>query len=153
MPVATKLISSQPILPATGTNTPTMASNTAATSMSSSKEPCKRWGLPYLLCAQSTPHPSPVDSDWSEEDWDRNIEREKRKEKQRKEEEMKQRQEVEVQEKQNFDPNYYPTSPLYVPNYKEEPPVLVGNLVPNPALEKATNTKQKEKQDRTEEDK
>ena len=66
---------------------------------------------------------------------------------------MKQRQEVEVQEKQNFDPNYYPPSPMYVPSYEEEPPALLKNLVPDPALEKTANTKQSKKEDKTEEEK
>ena len=30
---------------------------------------CKRWGLHCSFCAQSAPHPSPVESDWSNEDW------------------------------------------------------------------------------------
>ena len=81
---------------------------------------CKRWGPPCLFYTQSVLHPSPVDSYWLEEDWDGNIEKEKRKKKQRKEEEMK--QEVEVQEKQNFNPNYYLPSLIYVPSYEEGTP-------------------------------
>ena len=113
---------------------------------------CKRWGLLCPFCAQTAQHPSLGDSYWLEEDWDGNIDREKRKEKQGKGEEMKQRQEVEVQEKQIFDPNYYPPSPVYVPSYEEEPHALVRNWVPVQVLEKTTNTKQNEKEDKTEED-
>ena len=151
-PATTKLTSSQPIPPATGTNNPTMASNMAATSTPSLEKACKSWGLPCLFCAQSTLHPSPVDSDWSKEDWDGDIEREKRMEKERKEEEMKPRQEIEEKEKAILDPKYYLPSPVYVPNYKEETPALVSDLVPNLAPEKTTNTKQNEKENKTKED-
>ena len=53
---------------------------------------------------------------------------------------------------QIFYPNYYQTSPIYVPSYEETPPALVRNLVPDPAPEKTTNTKQNKKEDKTEED-
>ena len=129
-----------------------MVSITATAHTTSLAKTCKRWGLPWPFCAQSPQHPSPMDSDWSEEDWDANIEKEKRKEKQRKEEEMKQRQEVEVQDKQIFDLNYYPPSPIYEPSYEEEPPALVRNLVPDPTPEKIANTKQSKKEDMTEEE-
>ena len=71
----------------TTTATPTTMSNSImATKITPSPaKTSKRWGLPCLSSAQSTPHASPVDSDWSEEDWGGEIE-EKRKEKQRKEE-------------------------------------------------------------------
>ena len=112
------------------------------------------------FCTQSALHPSPVDSDWSEEDWDANIEREKRKEKQRREEEVKKREKIEEQEKIS---NYYPLSPICDPHHEEEtlphltseqkikldpnyyPPnyipelgdalTLVNNLIPDPILE------------------
>ena len=87
------------------------------------------------------PTPSPLDSDWLEEDWDGEIEKEKRKEKQRKEEEMKQRQE----EKKNLDSNYYPPSPMYVPCYEEEPSALGRDLMPKLAPEKPRDMKQNEK--------
>ena len=74
-------------------------------------------GTNLPIFTQSTQHPSPVDSDWSEEDWNRDIEREKRKEKQRKEEEVKQRQKIEEQEKIS---NYYPLNPIYDPNQQAE---------------------------------
>ena len=124
----------------------------AVTVTPSSKGVYKRWGPPCLFCTQSTPHASPVDSDWPEEDWDRNIEEEKRREKQRKEEEMKQRQEIEEQEKIKSDPNYYLPSPIYVPSYEEEPPALVRDLVPDLAPEKTANMKESEKEDKTEEE-
>ena len=84
-------------------------------------------GLPCLFCAQSSPHPSVVDSDWSEEDLDRNIEKVKRKEKQRKGDEMRWRQEVEIWEKQIFDPNYYPPSPIHNPYQEDE---ILSSLTP-----------------------
>ena len=109
------------------TNTPTMASIMAAADTPSPAKMCERWGLPCLFCVQSTPHSSSVDSDWSEEHWDGNIKREKRKEKQRKEEEMRQRQVIEEQEKIKSDSNYYLPSPIYVPSYEEDPLPLVRN--------------------------
>ena len=73
------------------TDNPDTANIMVTTSTPSPAKMCKRWGLPCLYCAQSTQYPSPVDSNWSEEDWDGEVEKEKRKEKQRKEEEMRQR--------------------------------------------------------------
>ena len=61
---------------------------------------------------------------------------------------MGQRHEVKIQGKQNFDPNYYLPSPIYVPSYEEEPPALVKNLVPDPAQEKTLNTKQNKEEER-----
>ena len=95
-------------------------------------------GLLCLFCAQSTQHPSPVDSNWSEEDWDGEIE-EKRKEKQRKEEEMKQRQEEE--EKKNLDSKYYLPNPMNVPSYEEESPALVRDTKTSPAEAQRCKTK------------
>ena len=107
---------------------PSTASIMVTLSTPSAAKMCKGWGLPCLCCAQSTQHPSSVDSDWSEEDWGKEIEKEKRKEKQRKKEEMVQRQEEE--EKKNLDSNYYLPSPMYVPSCEEEPPALVRHLIP-----------------------
>ena len=115
-PEATRPTSSQSMPPAIKTATSTMASTTVAATAQSSNRACKRWGLPCPFCAQSAPHPSLVDSDWLEDDWDGDIEGEKRKEKQRKEEEMKQRERIEEQEKIS---NYYPPSPIYDP-YQED---------------------------------
>ena len=56
----------------------------AALNMKSPVERCKRWRPTCPFCTHFTPHPVPVDSDWSEEDWDSNKEREERREKQRK---------------------------------------------------------------------
>ena len=86
----------------------------------------RRWGPPWSFHAQSAPHPSPVDSDWSAEDWDGELEKEKRKEKQRKEQEMKWRQD---EEKKILDPNYYQPGPIYVPSNEEQPPTLVNDLI------------------------
>ena len=51
------------------------------------------------------PQPSPVGSDWSEEDWDGEIQK-KKKEKQRKDKEMRQEQE---EKKENFEFRLLPT--------------------------------------------
>ena len=64
-----------------GTDSPTMASIMAATCTPSPAKTCKRWELPCLFCAQSANTPSQWTQDWSEEDWDGEIEKEKRKEK------------------------------------------------------------------------
>ena len=77
-PVATKPMSSQLMPPATKTATSTMPSTMIAATAPSSNRKCKRWGLPCPFCIQSALHHSPVDSDWSEEDWDGDIEREKK---------------------------------------------------------------------------
>ena len=98
------------------TYNPTTASTMTTISTPSPTKTFKRWGLSCPFCAQSTPNPSPVDSDWSKEDWDGEIE--KRKEKQRKEEEMMQRQD---EEKKILDPNYYLPEPIYIPSYEEPP--------------------------------
>ena len=92
---ARKPTSSHSMPSAAETNTSLMASTMTATTAPASDKICKRWELPCPFCAQSSLYPSPVDSDSSEEDWDGNIEREKRKEKQRKEEEAKQREKIE----------------------------------------------------------
>ena len=60
--------------PAVEITTSPMASTMVATTVPSSDKACKRLGPPCPFCAQSAPHPSLVDSDWSEEDWDRDIE-------------------------------------------------------------------------------
>ena len=77
-PKARKPTSSHPMPSAAETITSPMASTTVATIASSSGKICKRWGLSCPFCAQSALHPSPVDSDWSEEDWDGDKEREKK---------------------------------------------------------------------------
>ena len=38
--------------------------------MTSTCKTCKRWGLPCPVCVKSTLHPSPKESDWSDETWD-----------------------------------------------------------------------------------
>ena len=72
------------------TDNPTMASIMVTTSTPSPVKMCKRWGPPCLFYAQSTPHPSLVDTDWSEEDCHREIE-EKRETKKRREDEVETR--------------------------------------------------------------
>ena len=133
------------------TDNTTTASIMVTTSTPSSAKTCNRWGPPCSFCIQSTQHSSPVDSNWSEEDWDRKIEKEKRKEKQRKEEEMRQRQE----EKIMSDPNYYPSESIYVPNHEEQLPTLVNSLILAPenskTPERQSKMKGKTRQKRTEE--
>ena len=59
-------------LPVTNTTTTTMATDpmiaTTRPAMTSSCKTCKRWGPPCPLFAQSAQHPSPQESDWSDED-------------------------------------------------------------------------------------
>ena len=102
---------------------------------------CKRWGPPCPFCAQSALHPSPVESDWSEEDWDGEIQKKKR-EKKRKEEEMRQRQE----EKRKI----LDSDSKYVSNYEEKTPTLVSYLVLAP--EDFRDTQQDINDNQTEED-
>ena len=124
-----------------------MASIKAAINTLSSGKKCNIWEPQCPFCTQSAPHPSPVDSDWSEEDWDGEIEKEKRREKQRKEEEMKWRQE---EEKQILNSNYHPPEPIYIPNHKEQPPTVVNDLRLAP---ENSRDAQKDKRDtKTEED-
>ena len=85
----------------------------------------KRWGPLCPFCAQSALHPSPVKSDWSDEDLDGEIQK-KKWEKQRKEEEMRQGQE---EKEEILDSGYYPPEPMYVSHHEEQPPMLVNNLV------------------------
>ena len=43
--------------------------------MTSTCRTCKRWGPPCLFCVLSAPHPSLVEANWSDEDWDRDKQR------------------------------------------------------------------------------
>ena len=36
------------------------------------RKACECYGLSCSYCKQDTPHPSPINSDWSSEDWDGN---------------------------------------------------------------------------------
>ena len=85
-PPAREITTSLPVPSVMVTSTTTsdsiMASITVSTNTPSPGTKCKRWRPPCLFCAKSASHPSPVDSDWSEEDWDGEIEKEKRREKQ-----------------------------------------------------------------------
>ena len=89
---------------------PRIATMTPTTS--STGKMFKRWGPPCPFCAQSAPHPSSKESDWSNEDWngDRQRVREDKKEQQKKEE-----------EKNKVPNDYYPASPVYDPTYKQDP--------------------------------
>ena len=68
--VAKKPTSSHPMLPAAEITTSTMASTMVAATEPSPDRTCKRWEPPCPFSAQSALHPSSIDSDWSEEDWD-----------------------------------------------------------------------------------
>ena len=117
--------SSHPMPPAAETNTSPTASAMVATTAPSSDKEYKRWGPPCPFCAQSAQHPLPVDSDWSEEEWNGDIEREKRKGKQRKEEEVKQRQTIEEQERIS---NYNSPRPYMIHTQKRKSyPTLLLN--------------------------
>ena len=83
------------------------------TTVASTCRMCKRWGLPCPFCTQSGPHPSPVESDWSDEDWNR--------EKQRAKEEEKKKQEPQVQQKEDLTKDCCPYSPVYDPTFKQDP--------------------------------
>ena len=58
----------------TRTDSPKITTTTNPT-MTSDCRMFKRWGPPYPFCAQSTPHPSPIESDWSHKDWNRDKQR------------------------------------------------------------------------------
>ena len=66
-------------------------------------------------------------------------------------EEMKQRQEVKVQEKQIFDPNYYPPSPICA-QLQGRTPWPSEKSCTRLGPEKTTNAKHNEKENKTEED-
>ena len=96
-----------------------------ATNMQSPGNKCKTWGPPCLFCVQSILHPSQLDSDWSEEEWEQEIEKEKSGEKQRKEE-MLWRQ---AEEKKVLSSNHYPLVPMYIPNHKDKTPTVTSDLI------------------------
>ena len=82
--------------------------------MTSTCRTCKRWGLPCPFCVQSTPHPSPVVSDWSNEDWDRD--------KQQAREAKEREQLVKEKEEQNSpSSDYHPFTPICDPTFKQDP--------------------------------
>ena len=59
------------------TTTTTMTANSRVTTispmMSSICKMCKRWGPPCPFCVKSALHPSPQESDWSDDNWDGDI--------------------------------------------------------------------------------
>ena len=87
-----------------------------------------------------------MESEWSEENWDGEIQK-KKMEKQRKEEEMRLGQE---EKGEILDSSYYPPEPMYVSNYEEQPSTLVSNLVPS--LEDSRDTQQDKSNNKTEEE-
>ena len=66
-----------------------------------------------------------MDSDWSEEGWDGDKEREKRREMQRREVAMRKK----LEEERHETALYFPPSPQYIPTYEEKPPTLVTDMV------------------------
>ena len=74
---------------------------------------CNRWRLPCPFCALSALHPSPVESDWSDEDWNG--------EKPRAKEEKKRKQEPQAQQKEeDLTKDYCSSSPVYDPMFKQD---------------------------------
>ena len=82
--------------------------------MSSTCKACKRWGLPCPLCAQSAPHPLPMESDWSNEDWNGDK---KGNGKEKKREEL---QDQEKNKEKNVPNDYCPASLVYDPTFKQD---------------------------------
>ena len=66
---STKVTMTTTINTMTRTASPKMNTNTNPL-MTSACRTCKRWRPPCPFCVQSSPHPLPVESDWSVEDWD-----------------------------------------------------------------------------------
>ena len=120
------------------------ASNMVATNTPSSSNKCKRWEPPCPFCVHSAPHPSPVDSPWSEEDWDGDREEENRNKEKRK---MLQRQ---AEQKKVLSSNYYPPELMYIPNHEDHPPTVANNLTPAP--ENTNEVQQDRRGTKTEED-
>ena len=59
----------------TRTSTSPKMNTTTNPTVTSLCRSCKRWGLPCPFCAESTLHPSPQESNWSDKDWDGNRQR------------------------------------------------------------------------------
>ena len=80
-------------------------------------EVCRKISCP--LFAKSVPPHSPLESEWSDEDWNGDRQREcekKKKEQQKKEEEEKQKRK-----------DYCPPTPIYDPTHKEDTPAPIMN--------------------------
>ena len=109
----------QPQKSTTTTTTMTMAAKPriAITThmMPSSCMMCKRWGPSCPFCAQAAPHPSPIESNWPNED--RNGDKQRAKEEKREEEQ----QDQEKNDEKKVANDYHPTSPVYDPKFKQDP--------------------------------
>ena len=89
--------------------------------LATSKYQEKRWGPSCQCCAHPTSHPEQADFDWSEEDWDEEIQKAKQKEKQRIAKELKQNL---TAEEHGAATAYYPPGLLYKSAYEQDPPAL-----------------------------
>ena len=132
------------------------SSSTSTTSTSC--KTCKKCGAPCPLCVCPAPPTSPLESKWSDEDWNgyRHREREERKKEQQEKKETEQNKKedsvqkdycppspiynpsfkedtipAQIEKKQYLDQNHYSSN--YVPNYGEDAPTLVNNLIPKAA--------------------
>ena len=84
---------------------------------STSCKSCEKWRAPCPLCICPATHPSSLESEWLDEDW--NVKRHKKREKGKKEQQKK--EEVEKINKEDIaQKDYYPPSPIYDPNLKED---------------------------------
>ena len=84
----------------------------ATTMLASTCRTCKRWGLPCPFCVQSTPQLSPIKSDWSDENWDGDKQREQQ---------AKKREQQNQQKKEDLTKDYCPSRPMYDPTFKQDP--------------------------------
>ena len=126
------------------------------------------------FCAQLASHPSPIESDWSDEDWNgekQRVKEEKKKDQQGQEKNKEKKVPNDFcptslvydptfkqdplpccspKEKLALDPNYYP--PNYVPE-EEDAPLLIDNLViqPKKSLKEEGQGQQEEKEDEVDE--
>ena len=94
----------------TATTTTTRAANPT---MSSTCKTCKKWGPPCSFCYQSARHPSPIESDGSDVDWNRDKQKAK-------EEKKREQQDQEKNKEKNVPKGYCPTIPIYEPTFKQD---------------------------------
>ena len=129
-------------LPSVMGNSTTAGSSATANIMAVSNHPQEKDARHHVQSAQSATCPSPVDSDWLEEDWDDEIEEEE-------EEKGREKQRKEELEKAS---GYYPPEPIYNPNHEREIPILVTDLVPVliPGENKSESQERKEDKERIE---
>ena len=98
------------------------------------------------MYTKPAPNPSPIHSDWSDEDWD--GERLRETERGKKEQVEKEKANREKQDGTQKDPEYYLPSPIYVPSYSKVAPAISDSLVPSPGQEE--KKKEEEQQEKGE---